>query len=283
MVIIVSKSSGFCNGVNYTITKTLEMLKQNNEKIYALGELVHNSLVLDNLKNNGLIIVEDLNKVPNNTKVIFRAHGETVENYELANSKKLDVIDLTCGKVMLIHNKIRKHNDCFILIIGKKSHPEVIGHISYANHGFIIEDESDIDKSFIEYQKSNLSKVYIVVQTTFNTNKFNYLVNKIKDKYLDILIDNTICNATEIRQKEVIELSSKVNKMIIIGGKNSSNTKELYVLACNNCPNVYLIENVMELDKIDFNKNDIVGISAGASTPKELIDSVYNYLNKIFE
>lgn len=250
--------------------------------IFCLGSLVHNEIVISNLVKKGMKIINSIDEAPDGVKVIFRAHGESVEVYERAREKNIDVIDLTCGRVRIIHDKVlRQANDSFIIIIGKKKHPEVIGTKSFADfNSIVIEDENDIEDAYQLYRKSNLKKVYICSQTTFREILFEELVKKIQDKFIDadILIDNTICLSTVNRQKEVNELSSKVDKVIVIGDKLSSNTKELYNIAKNNCELVYLISSCEELLDIRFNDDDMVGIISGASTSIDTINLVINTL-----
>ena len=279
MEIIVGKFAGFCNGAKNAVDKTNEAL--NGKNLYSVGEIIHNEEVVKYLKERGLIVKENINEIPDDSKVIIRAHGETIDFYKEAKIKNLNIVDLTCNKVKLIHDKILGNKDKFIIIIGKKNHPEVIAHKTYSNTCFVIESFDDITDAYKAYLSSNKNLVYVVSQTTFNSELFDELTNKIKEVFnIDILIDKTICNATAIRQKEVREIASKVNKMIVIGGKDSSNTKELAVVAKKYCNSVYLIQTKDDLTSKMFNKDDIIGITAGASTPKEIIDDVINYLQK---
>ena len=280
MKIIIAHNAGFCKGVSYTIKKTYEILAENNS-VYSLGEIVHNNFILDKLISDGLIIKDNLDEIPYNQKVIFRAHGEGEDIYKKAKDKNLDIIDLTCGKVKLIHHKIIKEkDDNYIVIIGKKNHPETIAHYSYAKDISIIENYDDINAFINQLKHSNKNKIYIVAQTTFNDYVFDELVSEIEKKCngYNIRVDKTICKATKTRQDEVKELAKKVDKMIIIGGKNSSNTKELACVSQKYCHNTYLIESVENLKEYILNQSDTVGISAGASTPDELINEVVNYL-----
>ena len=283
MEVIVGKYCGFCAGVNYCVTKAEETINNSKEKIYCLGEIIHNETVIKDLESKGMITVETIDEVPNNSKVIFRAHGEAKAVYEQAAKKNLNVLDLTCGKVRIIHNKVEKNSDKFILIIGKKTHPEVIGTKGYTKESYVIENEEDIDESYKEFQKSKLNQVYIVAQTTFNEPKFNKILEEIKSIYLntEIIIDNTICDATKNRQDEVVDIAKQVNKMVIIGGKHSSNTKELANIALNYCREVYLVQTLEDLKDYEFTKEDIVGVTAGASTPKELTNEIVEYLGGI--
>ena len=282
--IIVGKYSGFCNGVKYTVSQTLKEL-ENNYSLFSLGDIVHNETVIDDLKKKGLIIENSINNIPNCAKVIIRAHGESVDTYNKAKEKKLDLIDLTCGKVKLIHTKILKNKDhSFILIIGKKNHPETIAHHSYSKNSFIIENISDIKEAYEIFLKSGFKEIYIVAQTTFNNDLFDNIVDEIRKvfKGINVSVDKTICNATNFRQQEVIHIARDANKMIIIGGKNSSNTKELEIISKNYCQEVYLIQTKDDLNNVIFNENDIVGITAGASTPSDVIDDVVDYLDNLY-
>lgn len=283
MIIKVGKLSGFCGGVQKTVTEVKKVLIE-NEKVYSLGEIVHNEKVISNLNKLGMITVYNIEEIPNNEIVIFRAHGEPKDVYTKALEKKLKIIDLTCIKIKKIREKITiANNDSFILIIGKKDHPETYGNKSFCLYSFIIESDKDIDIAFKEYKKTKLNKVYILSQTTFSSNKFDYLVNLIKNKFKEtiIKIDKTICHATEFRQKETKELALVSDKMIIIGGKKSSNTKELFIISKKYCNNSYLIQTATELKNIKFGNEDKIGIMAGASTPKESINEVIEYLKKI--
>ena len=281
MEIIVGKFAGFCNGAKNAVVKTNETL--NGDSVYSVGDIIHNEEVVKYLKDRGLIVKESITEIPDNSKTIIRAHGETLKFYEEAKKKNLTIVDLTCDKVKLIHDKISENKDKFIIIIGKKTHPEVIAHKTYSNSCFVIESFDDITDVYKAYLSSNKNLVYVVSQTTFNSELFDELICKIKEVFnANILVDKTICNATAIRQKEAREIASKVDKMIVIGGKNSSNTKELATEASKYCKEVYLIVNKDELTKDMFNKDDVVGITAGASTPKESIDDVIVYLESIY-
>ena len=283
MEITIGKLCGFCAGVNYTIKKATELLEETHDKIYCLGEIIHNERVINKLESMGMITVDSLDEIPEHSKVIFRAHGEAKHVYEEAENKHLEIIDLTCGKVRLVHTKVEKGAlDSFVIIIGKKSHPETIGTLGYAgNNSYVIEKEEDFNDLEEAFNKSKLNKVYIVAQTTFNDLLFVEYIDKIKELLnAEIIVDNTICAATRNRQEEVLEMSKHIDKMIIIGGKHSSNTKELATVAEKNCNNIYLVQELDDLISVEFNENDKVGITAGASTPGESIDEIVNYLKE---
>ena len=189
---------------------------------------------------------------------------------------------MTCGNVKRIHEKVEKESKkSFILILGKKEHPEVIGTKGFSGeNSFVIETEEDILDAYIEYEKTHLGSIYIVAQTTFSSSYFDILVKEIETNFIeaDIIVDKTICMATEKRQEEMKQMSKVFHTMVIIGGKNSSNTKELVKIAEKECKNVYSIQTVDELKELEISDLKSIGIMAGASTPKESIQEVEEYL-----
>ncbi len=284
MEFLVGKYSGFCSGVDYTYKKALEVVKK--EKVYCLGEIIHNNLVIKELEDLGMVTVDKITDIPSNSKVIFRAHGEPVNSYLYAKENNIEIIDLTCGRVKAIHKIVeREKNNSFIVIIGKKAHPEIIGTVGFAlGNCFVIENEDDIDLFYSKYIESKMKSIYIISQTTFSSALFDSLTEKIIEKVGNndiITINKTICDATSKRQKECLEISKKASLMLVLGGKKSSNTKELYEIASKNCKRVHFIEKIDDLS-LDFIKNeDIIGVVAGASTPKYFIDEVISWINKM--
>lgn len=290
MEIILGKTAGFCGGVKNAVDKTYVEAKEKNITIYCLGDLVHNPVVLNRLKNLGVKIINNLGEVedPEGKTVIVRAHGIAKEIYEEAEKLNIILKDLTCPKVLKIHELVSEHakNDDYIFLIGEKKHPEVIGTMSFCGKNVIvIENEEDLEKAIEKFKNENTqnNKLIVVAQTTFNLEKFknfeDIIKNKLKD-YAEIIFNNTICDATRLRQEETDKLSKEVDAMIIIGGKKSSNTNKLYQISCNNCNNVIMIEDETELeDRVNkFRNYEKIGVMAGASTPKETIDKVINIL-----
>ena len=278
MEIIIAKEIGFCNGVLKAITECQRCLK--DSRVYVKGDIVHNKDVIDRLKQDGLIMVNDFENLKENSKVIIRTHGEEKSTYENLKNRKMQIIDLTCVKVKAIHDLIKKHNDSYIVIIGKKGHPEVWGHISYAKNSFVVEEERDIKLLLDEIVKLKVKQLIIVAQTTFNDELYDKLVDIIRKECqkVEIKTYKTICNVTKTRQKEIKDLANKVDKMIIVGDKSSSNTKELVQVAKENCREVYLVQNIDDLKDIIINEKDIIGIGSGASTPIEIITDMKKYL-----
>lgn len=284
MKIILGKLAGFCGGVINSVKKTEELLNRYNT-IYCLGELVHNKQVVDKLEEKGLTIVNSIDDVPYGSKLIVRAHGIEKDLYDIARKKNVELFDLTCPNVLRIHDKATKllDEDYFIVLIAKKDHPEAIGTISFCgNDSVILEDMSDFNSVVSVIKSSKKIKVAVISQTTYSMKKFEEISSELKNNLneYEVFVDNTICSATELRQKEADKLSSEVDAMIIIGGKNSSNTKKLFEIAKKNCTNSYIVETIEDL-KEDLSVFNCVGIMAGASTPKESIDAVVDYLETL--
>lgn len=282
MEIIIGKTAGFCYGVKRAVEGSLK--ETSDKQIYCLGELVHNKQVMNEVEKQGIKLIEDINEVPNNSKVIIRAHGVVKEIYEIAKEKNIELVDYTCPNVLKIHevaSKYKKEN-YYIFVIGNKTHPETIGTISYCGNNYsCIETVDDINDSIERLKASKFKDLLLIVQTTFSEAKFKLIKEKIEETINDIniVVKNTICAATSTRQKETENLSKEVDCMIIIGGKNSSNTKKLYELAEKNCQKAIAIETKEELNKEELLKYKKIGIMAGASTPKKNIDEVAELLN----
>ena len=186
---------------------------------------------------------------------------------------------------MRIHEKAIKlvEEDFFIVLIAQKDHPEAIGTISFCGKdSVILEDKNGISEVVRLFENSSKTKLAVISQTTYSMIKFDELIEELKNQLseYELNIDNTICSATELRQKETSKLAEEVDAMIIIGGKNSSNTKKLYDIASSKCGNTFIVETINDLDT-DMTCYDVVGVMAGASTPKESIDDVVRYLESV--
>lgn len=280
MNIIIGKNSGFCAGVRNSVAKTEEELKNANCSIDCLGELIHNKQVIESLENKGLNIISSINEAKN--KVIIRAHGVSKSVYQFAKDNNINLIDLTCPKVLKIHSQVQEfsQNNYFIFLFGLKNHPETIGTFSFCgNNSYLLESLDDILPALEQFKNSGYKDLLIISQTTFSLKLFDEMCSAILN-YLDssynIHIEKSICNATNLRQLEAKELSTKVDLMIIIGGKNSSNTKKLYEVATENCKNVLYVQTSDDLDLNFVKKFEHIGIMAGASTPEYIINDVYN-------
>ena len=270
MEITVAKSAGFCFGVQRAVDSVYKELEENSGKIYTFGPIIHNEQVVEDLNKKGIEVidtVEQLKEIKEGT-VVIRSHGVAKEIYDVLEQQKLKMVDATCPFVKKIHNIVldESNNGKTIIIIGNDNHPEVEGIKGWVNgEVIVINKEEQIEKLSLPEQ----TKACIVSQTTFNHNKFKYLVEIIRKKGYDITVVNTICNATHVRQVEAQKISSKVDGMIVIGGKNSSNTQKLYDICRNECENTVKDLNLHELKSLKS-----IGITAGASTPKNIIEEV---------
>ena len=280
MQIIVGKTAGPCFGVKNAVDKAKEELGK-SEKLYCLGELVHNEEVTKELEQNGMIFVDKIEDATG--KVIIRAHGEPESTYKKAKNLGIEIIDLTCPKVAKIHKIAREYtlNKYYIFITGKDNHPEVVGITGFcSNNYFVIEDELNVEKAIERYKASKYKKLLLISQTTFSLEKFENIAKIIKTKIPEVEIINTICTATKLRQEETYEISKGVDAMIIIGGKHSSNTNKLHEIASKNCPTIF-IERAEELNEKEIENCETIGVMAGASTPEKSIQKVIEILEKI--
>ena len=283
MEIILGKSAGFCYGVKRAVDGAKHELKKVKGKaIYCLGEIVHNKQVIKDLEEKGLIFIENIKDAKDET--IVRAHGIKKEIYELAKKTKLTLKDFTCPNVLRIHKIAEEHakKGYYIFLVGSKNHPENVGTLSFCGDNVaVIETEEDVPSAIEKLKESTIKKLLVILQTTYSVEKFKKIEKLIKEYIptnIKLVIKNTICHATELRQKETEDIAKKVDYMIIIGGANSSNTKKLYEIGKANCKNCVCIETADKLDLNTINKYEKVGVMAGASTPQELIEEVVNLI-----
>lgn len=283
MEILVGKTAGFCYGVKRAVDGAKSEIKETKKQIYCLGEIVHNKQVIEELEKEGITFVENIENAKG--KMIIRAHGVPDEIYKEAKQRKIELKDYTCPNVLKIHKIVEEYSKkgYYVFLCGSKKHPENIGTISYCkDNSYIIEKEDDTLKALEQLEKTGIKKLLVISQTTYSLEKFYIIEEIIKNELprnIELVVKNTICRATELRQKETEEISKKVDSMIIIGGKNSSNTKKLYEIALKNCKNTICIETKDELEKELYKDSETIGIMAGASTPQKSIDEVVNTLN----
>ena len=282
MEVILGKTAGFCYGVRNAVEGAKNELKNAKEKIYCLGEIVHNKQVVDELKKKGMVFIENIEEAK--VKTIIRAHGVKKEVYDIAKKNKIELKDYTCPNVLKIHEIAKEHANegYYIFLCGNRKHPENIGTLSFCGENVsVIETEDDIEKVIEELKQTGIEKLLLILQTTFSVEKFHKIEKILKKKLpenIKLKIKNTICKATELRQKETNDISQNVDYMIIIGGKNSSNTKKIFEIGKQNCKNCICVETAEELPLEEIRKCEKVGVMAGASTPKELIEEVINKL-----
>lgn len=279
MEVRTAKTAGFCFGVKRAVEKVYEQVNQGKREIYTYGPIIHNEEVVHDLENKGVKVLEtkeDLQKLSHGT-VIIRSHGVGKEIYRIIEEKGLELVDATCPYVRKIHRIVREKSEqgIQVVIIGNDSHPEVEGIKGWCvNPAVVLADQEQAEK--IRFSEG--TKICVVSQTTFNYNKFKNLVEIIDKKGYDIDVINTICSATEERQLEAGELAGKVDAMIVIGGKSSSNTQKLFEICKTNCINTYYIQTLDDLELYSLPPVNCVGITAGASTPNYLIKEVQEYV-----
>lgn len=280
MELILAKSAGFCFGVNRAIETVYNEL--NKGSVYSLGPIIHNKQVINDLENKGSTIIETIEDIKEDRTVIIRSHGVAPQLYYDLDAKNIKYVDCTCPFVKKIHNIVKKNykEGHTIIIIGDKLHPEVIGINGWCDNNAIIIANIDEAENLIF---TNSSKYIIVCQTTFSKEKFEEIICILKNKNIDFNLYNTICNATEERQTEAIEISKRVNIMLIIGDKKSSNTQKLYEICSKYCEKTYYIETIKDLQLNICQTNDRIGITAGASTPSAIIKEAIKIMNELNE
>ena len=267
----LAKTAGFCFGVK----RAVELVYQEadtGQEVCTYGPIIHNEEVVADLEKKGVRVIHKPEE-GNDRTVIIRSHGVSKEIYDAFESRGGNVVDATCPFVKKIHKIVKEQSleGRKILVIGNPKHPEVEGIVGWSENGaVVIEDE----KQAQEFSSGEDEKLCIVAQTTFNYKKFKELVEIISKKGYDILAVNTICNATEERQTEARELSARVDAMIVIGGKTSSNSQKLYEICKNQCENTYFIQTVKDLPLDELENFQSLGITAGASTPNNIIQEV---------
>ena len=279
MKVITAKTAGFCFGVKRAVEKVYEQVNQEKKEIYTYGPIIHNEEVVADLESKGVKVLEsreELEKLERGT-VIIRSHGVGRAIYRLIEEKGLELVDATCPYVRKIHRIVKEKSEqgVQVIIIGNDTHPEVEGIKGWCVHpAIVIADQESASELVFPVDQ----KICIVSQTTFNYNKFKNLVEIIDKKGYDIDVINTICSATEERQLEAGELADKVDAMIVIGGKSSSNTQKLFEICKTNCVNTYYIQTLDDLELYSLPPVNCVGITAGASTPNYLIKEVQKYV-----
>ncbi|MBC2581362.1 bifunctional 4-hydroxy-3-methylbut-2-enyl diphosphate reductase/30S ribosomal protein S1 [Clostridium sp. DJ247] len=270
MKIVLADKAGFCFGVKRAVEEAVSIQNKYNKKIYTLGPLIHNNDVVNYLKEKNIhaINIEDIHNLQKDDVVIIRSHGVPKKIYDLLENREINVVDATCPYVSSIQKKVMKYFELgySVLIIGDATHPEVIGINGWCE-----------EKAIISKDGSNLkdlpSKICVVSQTTEKQSNWEKVLGVVAKNCKEFIAFNTICSATELRQKSAEEISKNVDTMIVLGGKNSSNTTKLYEICKSNCENTIHVENSGEIpdDIIKSNMIKTIGVTAGASTPDWII------------
>ncbi len=281
MKVITAKTAGFCFGVRRAVDTVYEEISHGG-RIYTYGPIIHNDNVVNDLAEKGVTVInsrEELAGLHEGTMII-RSHGVEKDIYELIKKSGLKLIDATCPYVLKIHRIVAEAaaDGEAVVIIGDAEHPEVQGIVSFAGENVTVLETADQAE---KYEPQGSVTVCIVSQTTFNLNKFKELVEIFAKKGYSIHIVNTICNATAMRQEEAMDIAGKADSMIVIGGAHSSNTRKLYDICKTECDDTFFVQTLDDLvsGKIKLPETTAcVGITAGASTPNNIIEEVQSYV-----
>lgn len=280
MEVTVAKSAGFCFGVKRAVDLVYQEAEKGGE-VYTLGPIIHNEQVVEDLRKKGAEPVEGIEALEGkkDVTVIIRSHGVTKEVYQKLENLPVHIVDATCPFVKKIHNIVqgKKEEGYQIIVVGNASHPEVEGIKGWCDGDCIVFENAEQAEKCTETVGK---KCCVVSQTTYNYKKFKDIVDILLKKSYDILVMNTICNATEERQTEAGTIARQSDAMIVIGGKHSSNTQKLYEICKAECENTHFIQTLDDLDLNLFQSFRSVGITAGASTPNNLIKEVQSYVRE---
>jgi 4-hydroxy-3-methylbut-2-enyl diphosphate reductase len=274
MRVRLAKTAGFCMGVRRAMDIVFDAIDQKGD-IYTYGPLVHNPQAIDMLKSKGVKVLDSLSDSLEGT-IIIRAHGISPEERAQIKKKGLKILDATCPRVMKVQSIIQKQakEGYHIIIVGDKEHPEVKGLLGFSqNKGVVVSNIDDID-----HLPANMENVCIVAQTTLDISEFSKISKKIHEKFLKVKIFNTICDSTSKRQKEVINLAENVDSIVVIGGRNSGNTRRLVNIAESTGIQTLLVETENDLDPEKFIGMNVIGVTAGASTPNWMINRIVERL-----
>jgi len=276
----VAESAGFCFGVKRAVENTYAIASESEKKIYTYGPIIHNGTVVDDLKKHGVEIIEDLSFADENSKVIIRAHGVPPGAYEYLEQHGIEYVDLTCPFVKKIHNIVKKSYEegAQIVVIGKREHPEVIGINGWCANSAIILYDEPLDEELMK-RFEELERVCVVAQTTISQEKFYNYIKFLKNTCKSIEVFDTICTATSNRQKEARKLAASSDMTIVVGGRASSNSRELYLKCREVCENTLLIETADELKNVKY-CGEKIAITAGASTPAHIIKEVLSVMSE---
>ncbi|HVI39290.1 MAG TPA: bifunctional 4-hydroxy-3-methylbut-2-enyl diphosphate reductase/30S ribosomal protein S1 [Anaerovoracaceae bacterium] len=281
MSIKLAEHSGFCFGVKEALKKAELTIEENRGKkvrIYTCGPLIHNKTVTDELKEKGINIIYSPEEAEEGSIVIVRSHGEPEDFYRKTEERSIQIIDATCPFVKRIQQLVREAKDqgFHIVVIGDRTHPEVIGINGWCDNEASIVSDLEEAKAVME------DRLFIVAQTTITAELFQEVVSYFEKNKKEIIVHNTICHATEERQKSCMETAIDSDLMVIIGGSDSSNSKKLYEIAKKYCRSTYFIENKVTLPLKEVEKCNRIGIAAGASTPERIIKEVIATMSELF-
>ena len=283
MEVQIAKTAGFCFGVERAVNSVYEQIEKGG-KIYTYGPIIHNESVVEDLAKKGVEVIaseEELKHVKDGT-VILRSHGVEKRIYDILEKNGIAYVDATCPFVKKIHKIVEKASNegDTIIIVGNPAHPEVEGICSYVNGDFYVV-ESVEEAAALNLAKDK--KITIVSQTTFNSTKFKDIVDIFDKKGYYSSVVNTICNATAERQSEAKTIAAEVDAMIVIGGSHSSNSRKLFEICSKECNLTFFIQTKDDLNRVELPETvELVGITAGASTPNNIIEEVQKHVRTDF-
>lgn len=272
MKLVVAETAGFCMGVNRAVAIAQKEAEKSVEKVFTLGELIHNRQVVEELKQTGVEVAAEL---PKKGTVIIRAHGVAPEIKAELSGYGVNIIDATCPHVLSSQKKIAEYSATgkSVVISGDKEHPEVAGLCGYAKAAVMTAD------SLCSLKALNLPEQFLFIsQTTFSKQLFCQMAAYISAEYPQATVINSICNATELRQKEARELAAANDMLVVVGGKHSANTCRLAEIGRETGSRVIHVETAQELDAYDYSGVFSIGVTAGASTPASAIITVIDFL-----
>lgn len=278
--IILAKTAGFCFGVDRAVNLVYDLVDE-GKKVCTLGPIIHNAQLVTDLENRGVKIINDISEAPDGYTVVVRTHGVEKDVLDELEKKNIDFVNATCPFVTKIHNIVKKQDEnTVVLIAGDKNHPEVLGIKSYCKGlSFVFKDEKELEEIIQNNDIVQKNEAICVAQTTFSLNEQKKCKKIFKKLCTNCKIFDTICNATSDRQNEAEELSKKSDAMIVVGGRHSSNTCKLRDTGEVNCP-TFLIETADELSSLDLSTYNVIGVTAGASTPSVIIKEVLKSMSE---
>lgn len=278
--IILAKTAGFCFGVDRAVNLVYSLVND-GKKVCTLGPIIHNAQLVSDLESKGVKIIDEISQAPDGYTVVVRTHGVEKNVLDELENENIEFVNATCPFVTKIHNIVKKQDEnTVVLIAGDKTHPEVLGIKSYCKGpSFVFKNEDELKEIVQNNEIVQKNNVICVAQTTFSLNEQKKCKKIFKKLCTNCKIFDTICNATSDRQNEAEELSKKSDAMIVVGGRHSSNTCKLRDTGEANCP-TFLIETADELSSLDLSTYDVIGVTAGASTPSVIIKEVLKSMSE---
>lgn len=280
MKIVIAKNSGFCYGVKRALQLARETGKKNNHRVFTWGELIHNPEVISELERQGIKVANSLSQLKAGDTVIIRSHGVSPDIYRALKRKRVKLVDATCPIVKKIQQAVKKlsRKSGEIIIVGNRNHPEIQGLLGYSRGKALVIENEDQAKT-LPYKKKRM----VLAQSTQDGELFGKVVAALVEKTSELTVYNTICESTRVRQESTAELARQVEALIIIGGRNSSNTNKLYQISRRLLPRTYFIESPEEITPEMLQGVTRIGLSGGASTPPEVIKKTVTAINNSFK